>query len=78
MECPLDGGAYAVTLPVSVVVSNGTHTMSVGTFGRSGQTQLLLDGTGSATFNVGAALQIGANQPAGLYTGSFNVTVSYN
>ncbi len=74
----IPGAPYAVTLPSSVAISNGTHTMSVGTFGRSGQTLLFLDAAGNGSFNVGAALQIGANQPAGIYTGTFNVTVSYN
>ena len=29
-------------------------------------------------FLVGAQLRVGANQPGGLYTGTFNVTVDYN
>lgn len=74
----IPGAPYAVTLPTTVAISNGTNTMSVGTFGRSGQTLLFLDAAGNGSFNVGAALQIGANQPAGIYTGTFNVTVNYN
>ena len=74
----IPGAPYAVTLPTSAVVSNGTNNMSIGTFGRSGQTSLFLDAAGNGSFNVGAAVQIGANQPVGIYTGTFNVTVSYN
>lgn len=37
-----------------------------------------LDGSGDATINVGGALAVGANQLAGPYSGTFDVTVSYN
>lgn len=74
----IPGAPYAVTLPTSIVISNGTDIMYVRTFGRSGQTLLFLDAAGNGSFNVGAALHIGANQPAGIYTGTFNVTVGYN
>lgn len=37
-----------------------------------------LDGSGDATINVGGGLAVGANQVAGPYSGTFNVTVSYN
>ena len=30
------------------------------------------------SFNVGATLNVGANQAAGSYTGTFSVTVDYN
>ncbi len=33
---------------------------------------------GSDTFNVGATLSVGGTQAAGLYSGPFTVTVSYN
>jgi hypothetical protein len=74
----IPGAPYAVTLPTSVAISNGPNTMNVRTFGRSGQTLLFLDAAGNGSFNVGAALHVGANQAAGIYTGTFNVTVSYN
>ncbi len=35
------------------------------------------DGTGNATLNVGAVLNVGAKQAAGVYTGTFDVTVVY-
>jgi hypothetical protein len=34
--------------------------------------------SGIFTFNVGARLNVGANQAPGLYTATFNVTVQYN
>jgi hypothetical protein len=70
---------YIVTLPAdnSVSLSDGSgHTMDLtdftnnatGTFGASPE-----------TFQVGATLNIGANQPAGNYVSpAFNVTVAYN
>lgn len=74
----IPGAPYAVTLPTSVVISNGTETMTVSNFNRSGAVQLYLDAAGGGAFGVGARLNVGANQPAGTYAGSFNVTVSYN
>lgn len=72
------GAPYAVTLPTSVVISNGSENMTVSSFNRSGTPQLYLDAAGNYAFTVGARLNVGANQPAGVYAGTFNVTVSYN
>ncbi len=72
--------AYIVTLPTSAMISNGTESMTVNSFVRSGSVfdpHLWLDTAGNGTFSVGARLNVGANQPAGIYTGMFNVTVSY-
>lgn len=33
---------------------------------------------GTAAINVGGVLSVGANQTAGAYTGTFNITVAYN
>ena len=74
----IPGAPYAVTLPTSVVISNGSENMTVGSFSRSGASQLYLDAAGNNSFTVGARLSVGANQPVGVYTGTFNVTVSYN
>jgi hypothetical protein len=74
------GAPYAVTLPPNntVTVSNGTETMTVTGFTAAGGTQQTLDAAGNDSFTVGATLKVGANQPAGVYTGTYNVTVSYN
>ncbi len=71
----LTGATYAVTLPTSITITNGTNTMTVDGF-VSNSTNTLTGG--SETFNVGATLNVGANQVAGAYTGNFNVTVNYN
>ncbi|MEO1488540.1 MAG: DUF4402 domain-containing protein [Pseudomonadota bacterium] len=36
-----------------------------------------LDGAGEATFTVGGTLNIGSNQEAGIYEGSFDVSIEY-
>lgn len=74
----IPGAPFAVTLPTSVTISNGTENMTVTSFNRSGATQLFLDAAGNNNFAVGARLNVGANQPVGTYTGTFNVTVNYN
>lgn len=37
-----------------------------------------LSAAGADTFGVGATLNLAANQPSGLYTGTFSITVMYN
>lgn len=69
---------FAVTLPPAANISSGTDTMLV-----DGFTSSLGSGTGTlvagaADFQLGATLNVGANQAAGAYSGTFNVTVEYN
>ena len=71
----LSGATYAVTLPSSITISAGTNNMTVDGF--ASNANFTLTG-GSDTFNVGATLNVGANQVAGAYNGTFNVTVNYN
>lgn len=74
------GMSYAITLPPDGTVSlaSGANTMAVNGFSSSpGPTgQLGLGGT--QTLAVGARLSVGANQPPGSYSGSFQITVDYN
>lgn len=75
---------YLITLPASsVTISYLTNDMTVDNF----KSDPGLDGTESLTgtlvggadhFSVGARLNVGANQPAGLYSGTFDVIVNYN
>lgn len=84
------GGAinttYAITLPVTSVVTNGTpaEDMTISTWlarsdaaGADGPAGTL-SATGADTFTVGATLTVAAAQPPGTYTGTFDVTVAYN
>jgi hypothetical protein len=73
----LAGQAYTIDLPTvpETLTSGGGDTMTVSGF--------VSDADGVATalakeFGVGATLNIGADQAAGSYSGSFDVTVSYN
>ena len=73
---------FVLTLPSSTTLSDGgtpSHSMTVNTF--TSNLTNNTDGTlsnGSATVNVGATLNVSANQFAGNYTGTFSVTVNYN
>ena len=76
------GDAFAlfdITLPPNntIELTSGANTMTIETFtsSPSGSGQILF--TGFSFVSVGATLTIGANQPAGTYTGTFDVTVDY-
>ena len=78
------GKDYSVTLPAasSVTLSDGgVNTMTVLSF-NSDKTGVRSLGSapftsGTDTLRVGGALSVGANQAAGNYTGTFDVTVQY-
>ncbi len=74
------GANYSITLPSSATLTSGGDTMTVGPAppftDDAGATPTLVGG--SDTFNVGATLNVGANQAAGTYSGTFDVTVNYN
>lgn len=77
----VSGGAlatYSITLPGSAVTLTGTPsgTMTIDNFVSDAGSAL--DGSGSATINVGATLNVGASQTAGTYTGTYTVSVNYN
>lgn len=71
------GMTYSVTLPASISISDGSsHTMTVDSFQHNASGTLP---AATETFQVGATLQVGANQVAGNYgPGSFSVSVNYN
>ena len=69
--------AYTITLPASVSLSGPGTAMTASSFVSSvGGSASLSSGTGG--FSVGATLSVGANQAAGAYSGTFDVTVAYN
>jgi len=75
------GESVTITLPSdgTVLLSDGSNTMAVNSFtsspsGGSGT----LSGGGTLTLLVGATLTVAPNQPAGSYSGSFNVTINFN
>lgn len=78
-----EGGlAYTITLPpAAVTINSGVPTMTVDNFaGDVGPIATFPAGAGTQTqiLNVGAVLNVGANQASGTYTGTFSVSVNYN
>jgi hypothetical protein len=69
--------AYTITLPTSIAITSGANSMVVNGFTSNPSGSGTLSGAGGQQLNVGATLQVGASQPSGLYTGTFNVTVAY-
>ena len=70
--------AYSITLPgAAVTLTSGANTMTVDTFNHDAGGSPALDGTGNGSFNVGATLNLGAAQAAGVYNGTYTVTVEY-
>lgn len=76
-----NGATVVLTLPsaaVNLTRSGGSDTMTLSGFTASPTGAFQLGSTtGSATFNVGGTLAVAANQVAGLYSGTFNVSVEY-
>lgn len=74
-----NNGHYSVTLPddepVTLTLSGGTETMTIASFVHSADR--ILDATGQETFKVGGILNVAANQPAGIYEGTFDVIVTH-
>ncbi|MFZ4400313.1 MAG: DUF4402 domain-containing protein [Bacteroidales bacterium] len=75
-------GLYTISLPTSSTVTNGTPAddMTINNFTCSNPTPnaAAFDGTGNDSFTVGATLNLASGQAAGAYTGTFDVTVTYN
>lgn len=70
--------AYTVTLPAAdVTLAAGGDTLTVNDFTDSRNGASNTDGAGNDSFQVGATLVVGADQPAGTYSGSYAVTVAY-
>ena len=57
-------------------ITSGGNTMTYAL--TSSANSLNLSGTGTGTFDVGGTLTVAANQPAGVYTGTFEVVAVYN
>jgi hypothetical protein len=76
----LANATYAITLPATHDISNGAQTMTVNAFSSNPSGTGTLDATGAQTLNVGATLNVNANQASGTYTNAagFTVTVNYN
>lgn len=65
---------FDITGDTSVTLADGGNTMTA-TLDKP--TAGTLDASGAATFAVGGELTVAAGQAAGAYTGSFNITATY-
>ncbi len=70
--------SYTINLPTADVTLSDADgaTMTVNNFTHNASGTI--PATGTESFNVGAQLNIGANQAAGSYSGNFSVEVIYN
>ncbi|MBX7514521.1 DUF4402 domain-containing protein [Qipengyuania sp. GH38] len=68
------GRAYSIVTTGGSVTSGGNSM----TFTTDAPASGTLSATGSDNFSVGGTLNVGANQAAGSYSGSYDATVSYN
>ena len=82
----ITGRQIDVTGPASVAISNGTTTMTVGSFTVNG-VAATINATAFTTsltmvtetgFRLGGTLTVGAGQATGTYTGTVSVTAAYN
>jgi hypothetical protein len=74
------GYTYAITLPTTITITDAaSNTMVVNAFSSTPTSTGTLTG-GTETLNVGATLNVNANQAPGVYTSAspFTVTVNYN
>ena len=71
--------SFAITLPTDGIVAlTGPGTaMAAGAFTHNATGAIGPEG-GPDAFGVGATIKVNGNQPAGAYSGSFEVSVSYN
>lgn len=79
-------GNFSITgdasTPVTVTFTNGTLTgpgtsMSLQNFTTTPASSITIGSGGTLSLSVGADLVVGANQTAGTYNGSYQITVSY-
>jgi len=68
--------AYTVSLPASVTLTSGANNMSAALSFAAGTASRTLT-SGADTFSVNGTLSVAANQAAGVYTGTYSVTVAY-
>jgi hypothetical protein len=69
---------YIITLPDNgaVTLTSGSNSMTLSNFVSTPSGNSVLT-AGAQIVAVGATLSVGANQPAGNYSGNFSVTVNY-
>ena len=68
---------YTITLPGSIVITDGTHNMTVNAFTSTPATTGTLT-LGTSTLRVGATLVVPGGQSAGIYTNTTDLDVTVN
>lgn len=71
------GVGFSINLPSSIILTGPGNSMQLTTFTSSPASIGSFNASGNATINVGGTLTVGANQAAGVYSGSFSITVDY-
>jgi len=70
---------YTITVPASVTLNGpGGNNMIVNGFVLNPTSPATLPAGGTAPLNIGATLNVAANQVTGTYSNTFNVVVAYN
>jgi hypothetical protein len=69
---------FTIELPTSIIIASSGNEMTVDNFVSSLGATSSLDLVGESELNVGATLNVDANQAPGLYEGTFDVIVAYN
>jgi hypothetical protein len=64
----------SITLPASATLTSGGASMTLTNFTSDPDHRMA---AGAQLLSVGATLEVGPNQPAGNYSGSFSVSVNY-
>ena len=68
---------YTITLPASIVLTDGTHNMTVNNFQSTPSTTGTLT-LGTSTLRVGATLNVPGGQAAGIYSNTTDLEVTVN
>lgn len=76
----LADATFTIEVPSSIIIqtSGGANQMTVNNFVSNLGASSVLDENGEAKLQVGATLNVTAQQPAGMYSGTFDVIVAYN
>ena len=68
--------AYSIAIPGTITITSGSNNMTIVPVSNPSGSGALVGGT--QDIYVGGTLTVGATQPVGVYTGTFNLTVNYN
>ncbi len=71
------GAGFSINLPSSITLTGPGNPMQLNAFTSSPTSIGTFSPSGTATINVGGTLTVGANQAAGIYLGSFSISVDY-